>query len=123
MNSRPKTHRDLRAWQKSMALAEAIYRATASFPDAERFGLAQQMRRAAVSIVSNIAEGAARNSPREFVQFLAIARGSLAELETQLELAVRLSLLEATHEVNELSRNCGRLVTALLIAIRRNLVA
>ena len=71
-------------------LAETVYRVTARFPKAELFGLTAQMRRAAVSIPSNIAEGRARDSTREFLHFLAISRGSLAELETQLELAIRL---------------------------------
>ena len=80
------THRDLAAWQEAMRLVETVYRESADFPKQETFGLTSQIRRAAISIPSNLAEGAARNSPREWLQFLGIACGSLAELETQLEL-------------------------------------
>jgi four helix bundle protein len=87
-----RTHRDLLAWQEAMKLVEMVYRRTAVFPREETYGLAAQMRRAAVSVPSNIAEGAARNGTRELVQYLGIASGSLAELETELELAERLGL-------------------------------
>src|SRR5687768_16652515 len=92
------THLDLLAWREAMTLVELVYRATADFPKAEMFGLTAQLRRAAVSVPSNIAEGAARNSSGEFAQFLGIACGSLAEVETQLELALRLGLLHATSD-------------------------
>ncbi len=85
-------HKNLDVWKESMELATAIYRATAGFPVSETYGLTGQMRRAAVSVPSNIAEGAAR-SPKEFAQFLTIAGGSLSELDTQLEIALRLSYL------------------------------
>ena len=85
-----KSFRDLDVWHLGLELAETVYRVTARFPKAELFALTSQMRRAAVSIPSNIAEGRARDSTREFLHFLAISRGSLAELETQLELAIRL---------------------------------
>jgi four helix bundle protein len=78
-----KSHKDLNVWKASMSLVSEIYRMTAAFPKQEMFGLSSQMRRAAISIPSNIAEGAARKSTREFVQFLYIAQGSLSELETQ----------------------------------------
>jgi four helix bundle protein len=81
------SYRDLLVWQKSMVLAKQIYLMTRAFPDDERFGLITQMRRAAVSVPSNIAEGQARKGRREFVQFLSHAEGSLAELDTQLKLA------------------------------------
>ncbi len=84
------SYRDLLIWQKSMALAKQIYSITRAFPSDERFGLIAQMRRAAVSVPSNIAEGQARQGRREFVQFLSHAEGSLAELDTQLSLAVDL---------------------------------
>lgn len=83
-------YKDLRIWQKGMGLTKTIYRLTARFPSEEKFGLVSQMRRAAVSIPSNIAEGQARRGTREFVQFLSLASGSLAELETQLLLCVDL---------------------------------
>jgi four helix bundle protein len=81
------THRDLHAWREAMTLVELVYRVTGSFPKAEFFGLVNQIRRCAISIPSNIAEEAARNSTREWVQFLGVSCGSLSELETQLELA------------------------------------
>lgn len=89
-----KSHKDLQAWQKAMDLVEGIYRLTRTFPDDEKYGLISQMRRAAVSIPSNIAEGAARNGNREFVQYLYIALGSLSEIETQLDIARRLHFVQ-----------------------------
>ena len=106
-----KPHKKLVVWQKAMALALAVYHATKSFPDNERYGLVSQMRRAAVSIPSNIAEGAARMSPNELKQFISIARGSLSELDTQVELSWNLGyldeiampkLLETLQEVDKL---------------------
>jgi four helix bundle protein len=78
----PKPHHKLHVWNRSLAFVTQIYRVTATFPQEERYGLIGQMRRAAVSIPSNIAEGAARNTHKEFVNFLHIAQGSVAELET-----------------------------------------
>ena len=92
-----KTHKDLDVWKKAMELAERLYLLTGKFPKEEQFGLVAQIRRSAVSIPSNIAEGAARNSNKEFIQFLYVALGSLSEVETQLLLAQRLKLVnEAT---------------------------
>jgi four helix bundle protein len=85
-------YKELKVWQKSMDLVLEVYKLTRTFPDDERFGLISQMNRSAVSIVSNIAEGAGRNNPREFYQFLGIANGSLAELETQIEICKRLNI-------------------------------
>ena len=90
---KPQSYRDLLVWQKSIALAKTIYKLTAAFPLEEKFGLISQMRRAAVSVPSNIAEGQARNTTGEFVQFISHAEGSLAELDTQLALAVELGFL------------------------------
>lgn len=83
------TYRDLLAWQRAMDLAEAIYKATETFPRAEEYGLKAQLRRASVSVPSNIAEGQGRHSTGEFLQFLGHARGSLLEIETQVLLAER----------------------------------
>jgi four helix bundle protein len=88
-----RTHRDLKAWELSIDLADLTYRKTASLPADERFGLSAQMRRAAVSVSANIAEGAGRDSAKEFRRFLFIARGSLAELETLAIIASRIGLL------------------------------
>jgi four helix bundle protein len=92
-NNGTQSYRDLLVWQKSMALAKEIYKITAGFPSEEKFGLISQMRRAAVSVPSNIAEGQARNTTGEFVLFISHAEGSLAELDTQLTLAVELNFL------------------------------
>jgi four helix bundle protein len=86
-------HHELKAWQEAMQLVKEIYRVTRDFPKEEIFGLVSQMRRAAVSIPSNISEGAARGGDREFIQFLIIARGSLSELETQLLISKDLGYL------------------------------
>lgn len=84
------SHKNLSVWQKSMTLVEEIYRITKRFPKEEIYSLTSQIRRSAISIPSNIAEGRGRNHKLEYVQFLMIARGSLNELETQLEIAKRL---------------------------------
>ena len=100
-----------------MGLAKLLYEMTAAFPDAERYGLTAQMRRAAVSVPSNIAEGAARGS-KEFVQFLTIAIGSLAELETQIELARMLGIVDDVTEVQERIGHVARLTMRLRQSIR-----
>src|SRR5690348_11566181 len=87
------SYRDLIAWQKAMELVESIYKLTAQLPEAERFGLVAQLRRAAVSIPSTLAEGHARASTREFARFLSMARGSLAEVESQVLLVERLGFI------------------------------
>lgn len=86
-------HKNMDVWKLSMDLVTNVYELTTKYPTEERYGLAQQMRRAAVSIPSNIAEGAARKSPKEFIQFLHISLGSLSELETQLEISKRLGFI------------------------------
>jgi len=108
-----KPHEQLEAWRTAMQLVKAVYQVTSAFPAEERYGLAPQMRRAAVSIPSNIAEGAGRNGAREFLNFIGIARGSLAELETQLQLAVMLGFAPADHMVFELADHAGKLLTGL----------
>jgi four helix bundle protein len=80
-------YKDLLVWQRAMELAERVYRLTQTFPSEEKFGIISQMRRAAVSVPSNLAEGQARNTTGEFVQFISHAKGSLAELDTQLRLS------------------------------------
>ena len=92
-------HKELDVWKKSMDLVEVIYILTKNFPDDEKFGLISQMRRAAVSIPSNIAEGAGRKGNKEFIQFIHISLGSLAELETQYLIAVKLKYIEKNEGV------------------------
>ncbi len=92
-----KPHHKLLAWTEAMALVHVVYELTRCFPAEETYGLAAQLRRAAVSVPSNLAEGAARNGRREFVNFLGIARGSLSELETQLLIATDLGYLPSDH--------------------------
>jgi four helix bundle protein len=92
-------------WQKAKALAVEIYRATERFPKNEIFGLTSQMRRAAVSVASNIAEGQGRGSKPDFVKFLCVARGSLLELETQLEIALELGMGNPD-ELSKLREDC-----------------
>ncbi|KRA16169.1 MULTISPECIES: four helix bundle protein [unclassified Lysobacter] len=107
-NQRP--HERLEVWRDAMLLVESIYRITASFPDTERLGLALQLRRAAVSVPSNIAEGAARRSRQEYLRFLAIARGSLAEVSTQYEIARRVGYLtEDATDADLMDRTFARL--------------
>jgi four helix bundle protein len=89
-----KGYEDLQVWQKAIFLAEQIYIVTKTFPKDEIYGMTSQMRRCAVSIASNIAEGCARNNPKEFIQFLGIASGSAAELKTQLIISERIGLLD-----------------------------
>ncbi|MDO9464623.1 MAG: four helix bundle protein [bacterium] len=94
-----KTHKDLDVWKSSMSLVEEVYNITREYPQEEKFSLINQIRRASVSVPSNIAEGAARNSTKEFIQFLYIALGSLSELETQLLLSQRLGYLSDKKEI------------------------
>ena len=108
-----KSFRELTVWQKSMELVTNVYRATSSFPSSEKYGLTNQIRRCAVSIPSNIAEGQGRNSPREFVQFLGIAKGSLCELEIQLQIATNLGFLENEVTVIDQINQIGKMLTAL----------
>ena len=90
MQKKTQSYKDLVVWQKGIALAKLVYTITTKFPNEEKFGLVSQMRRAAVSIPSNIAEGQARHTTGEFVQFISHAEGSVAELNTQLILAAEL---------------------------------
>jgi len=116
------SHRDLIAWQEAMRLVEIVYRDTTGFPNEATFGLKTQIRRSAVSVPSNIAEGSARNTTGELLQFLGIARGSLAELETQLELAVRLGFVCTSTDAAGQVNRVGRLVSALLKSLQRRAV-
>ncbi|MFT3785787.1 MAG: four helix bundle protein [Tepidisphaeraceae bacterium] len=112
-------YRDLQAWQRSMDLAAAVYRFVRMLPDDERFGLSSQLRRAAVSIPSNIAEGQGRAGPAEFARFLNIAHGSLREVETQLLLCVHVGL-STDEEIAEPLGLCA-VVGRLINGLRRHL--
>jgi four helix bundle protein len=114
-----KHYKDLKIWQKGMRLTKLVYQLTARFPADERFGLTSQMRRAAVSVPSNIAEGQARQGTREFLQFLSHASGSLAELDTQLLLSVDLGYCLET-ETNSITGEISE-IQKMLAAIRRKL--
>ena len=116
-----RSYRDLVVWQKSIALAEQVYASTRTFPKEEIYGLTSQMRRASVSIASNIAEGHARQTRGEYVQFLGMARGSLAELQTQVILAARLKMLsvEIQRDLDEKLNEAGRLLNALRNSLLR----
>ena len=96
-----KTHKDLDIWQRGIGLVEQIYKFTKLFPKEELYGLTSQIRRASVSYPSNIAEGAARFSKKEFVQFLYVSLGSLSEVETQLIIAEKLGYLKPTDLLDE----------------------
>lgn len=100
--------KELVVWREGMAIAKQVYAITAKFPAAERFGLVQQLRRSAVSIPSNIAEGHARGTPREFSRFVSIALGSVAELETQLLLSFELGLTPLAQDVLDNCRVLGK---------------
>ena len=110
-------YRSLRVWQESRDLALEIYRLTSLFPTNERFGLVAQMRRAAVSVSSNLAEGCSRSSRRDFARFLEIALGSAFELEVQLDLAVVLGMVPNGHTAldrcDKLKRSIIRLITSV----------
>jgi len=114
-------HRDLDVWRLSMELARRVYVGTNAMPSSERFGLTDQMRRAAVSIPSNIAEGYGRGSRKEYCQFVRISRGSAAELETQLLLASSLDMLSAdvAAELLDLVARVRQMLHALVTSLAR----
>jgi four helix bundle protein len=120
------SYRDLLVWQKGMALAKQVYSLTRSFPFDERFGLVAQMRRAAVSVPSNIAEGQARHGKKEFVHFLSHSEGSLAELDTQLALAMELgyprdpNVYQSIALVGELQRTLATLRGKIEVRLATN---
>ena len=113
--SKVKSYRDLLVWQKGIVLVKKVYLLTKIFPKTEIFGLTSQMRRAAVSIPSNIAEGQARHTRKEFVQFISHSEGSLAELETQVILSVELGYctLTDTHEITVLTTELSKMLDSL----------
>jgi four helix bundle protein len=112
--SSKRPHERLDVWRDSMDLVEAVYKLSGAFPEAERFGLTVQLRRAAVSVPSNIAEGAARRSTPEYLRFLSIARGSLSEASTQLQIARRLGYTDVATETDQLIDRIFAKLTALM---------
>lgn len=116
------SHRDLRVWQKSMNLVVAVYRLTRTFPRDELFGLTSQMRRAAVSIPSNIAEGHGRLNRRELNQFLRVSRGSMSELQTPLEIAAALNIGDPAllKRAQKLEIEVGKMLLSLLSRVNPN---
>ena len=116
-----KPHKKLDVWKLSMDLVTAIYKLTDNFPEKEIYCLTNQIRRAAISIPSNIAEGAARNTKREFVNFLHIAQGSLSELDTQIEIAKKLGYLKENDwkSLDEVMIRIDKMLSGLINNVKR----
>ncbi len=115
-----KSHKDLDAWRLAVELATDVYHVTRTFPKEEQYGMSIQMRRSAVSIASNIAEGAARQSRKEFLQFIHIALGSVSELDTQLEIALRANLtgLESMQRLQATAMRINQMLRGLARSMR-----
>lgn len=115
-----KSHKDLEVWQLAVNLAVDVYRATKTFPKDELFGMSAQMRRSAVSVASNIAEGAARHGKKEFLQFLYISLGSASELDTQIEIARRAELGDdsALRQLDGLRIRVSKLIQGLIRSVK-----
>jgi len=119
MKKRINSYRDLIVWQRSIEVVMAVYELTEKFPREEIYGLTSQMRRSAVSIPSNIAEGAERDSPKEYIRFLHIAKGSAAELRTQIYISCRIGIItigkqkELTEELKAISKMLQSLIKSL----------
>lgn len=117
-----KSYRDLIVWQKSMNLVTLVYSLIAEFPENEKFGLTSQIKRSAISIPSNIAEGYGRNYRKDYSRFLQIARGSLFECQTQIEIAVNLNFISSDNckEINELSIEVEKMLNSLINKLSEN---
>jgi len=115
-----KTFRDLIVWQKSMSLVTEVYKTSARFPSDERFGLTSQLRRCVVSIPSNIAEGFGRDTTNDYLRFLGIAKGSLYEAQTQIEIGRNLQFIEESRftELLENAREIERMLTSMMRKLR-----
>lgn len=117
-----KPHKKLDVWQKSIALVQKIYELSKTFPKNEEYGLTNQMRRAAISVPSNISEGAARQTKKEFVQFLHMAQGSLSELDTHLEIAIKLGYRKdnpSPEILLELMADIDKMLTGLIKSLKK----
>jgi four helix bundle protein len=117
-----KPHKRLDVWQAAMKVAQMVYQLTNTFPSEERFGLINQMRRAAVSIPSNIAEGAARQGKREFKNFVSMAQGSLSELDTQLDLTILLGYIseDDVREIESQLLRVDKMLTGLIRSLEKD---
>lgn len=113
-------YKDLKVWQEAINLVEEVYKLTNSLPNSETFALANQLKRAAVSVPSNISEGASRQSTKEFVHFLYIALGSAAEIETQIIIAQRLDYIENSKEVIDEITKIRKMLNALISSLKKN---
>ncbi len=116
--SKIRSHKDLKIWKLSIDFVVQIYEITQQLPEEERYGLIAQIRRAVVSIPSNIAEGAGRNSPKEFIRFLYISLGSLAEVETQLEICNRLDYLSNNDNLFDNIKKIRIMITSLIKTLK-----
>ena len=113
------SHKDLNVWKQSMEFVAKIYKLTREFPIEEQYGLSSQMRRSAISIPCNIAEGAARNSKKEYIQFLYISLGSLAEIETQLDIAKRLDYIANSQDLSDYVIEIRRMLLGLIAYVAK----
>ena len=112
-------YKDLEVWKKAVELVTETYRLSAEFPETEKFGLTNQMRRASVSIPSNIAEGSARHHAKDFIHFLRIADGSAAELETQMIISSKLEFVADTKQLQNEIVTIRRMLAALIKSLRK----
>ncbi len=117
----PRPHEKLDVWKKAMDLCVEVYKTTAHFPASEKYGLTSQMRRAAVSVVSNIAEGAGRGTTKLYIHFLYVSQGSLSELDAQLEIAMRLSFIDqnAFNNLKSQTSVIGKMLTNLIKSLKK----
>ncbi len=119
VNKKLKTHKDLDVWRESMEMTKEIYNITKNFPREEMYGFVSQMRRCAVSVPSNIAEGAARSSKKEFLQFLYISLGSLSELETQYILAKEFDYTKGEQSIEDYIERIRQMLLGLIKYLKR----
>lgn len=116
-----KPHKKLDVWKRSIDMVQEIYQLTKTFPKIEEYGLTNQMRRAAISVPANISEGAARQTKKEFIQFLHMAQGSLSELDTHIEIALRLVYCKeaSLYELSALLNDIDKMLTGLIKSLKR----